>query len=135
MQALTKGSKREEPTMRGLRLTMMGISLLLIGLSSVIWYQSLSVVDYTTKQTSSLHYLGKRLVLLQKIGAQVLTLQAAALEVSAVVCAYRAASALRGEFRREGGVSAVVVHTVQPRRFGVNSDGRVGLRSGAHPSG
>ena len=81
MQALTKGSKREEPTMRGLRRTMMGISFLLVGLTSVIWYQSKSVVDYTTKQTSSLHYLGKRLVLLQKIGAQVLTLEATAMGV------------------------------------------------------
>ena len=70
--------------MRLLRVTMSLISLLLIGLSSVIWYQSIAVVDYTSKQTSSLHFLGKRMFLLQKLGFQVMTLEATAQDIPLV---------------------------------------------------
>ena len=55
--------------MRVLRLTMIGISTLLVLLSGVVWYQGASVVDYVVGQSVGLHFQGHRLYYTQ-VGKQ-----------------------------------------------------------------
>jgi hypothetical protein len=56
--------------MRVLRLTMIGISTLLVLLSGVVWYQGASVVDYVVGQSVGLHFQGHRLYYTQ-VGSSV----------------------------------------------------------------
>ena len=60
VQALARGSKSEEPTMRLLRLVMLGVALLLIGLTAITWQRSLYVSDYTISDAWSIHLEGHR---------------------------------------------------------------------------
>jgi hypothetical protein len=57
--------------MRVLRLTMIGVSTLLVLLSGVVWYQGLTVVDYTVGQSIGLHFQGHRMYYLQVRGCLV----------------------------------------------------------------
>ena len=70
-QAVNRGKSREEPTMRVLRLTMIGVPTLLVLLSGVVWYQGLTVVDYTLGQSIGLHFQGHRMYYLQVRGCLV----------------------------------------------------------------
>ena len=64
-QALTKGAKREEPTMRMLRWTMTSLCAIMIALSGITWYQGAIVVDYTNQQAVAIHYMGHRMYYLE----------------------------------------------------------------------
>ncbi len=64
-QALTKGAKREEPTMRMLRWTMTFLCAIMITLSGITWYQGAIVVDYTNQQAVAIHYMGHRMYYLE----------------------------------------------------------------------
>ena len=64
-QALERGSKSEEPSMRFLRLTLSLICCLFLGLTGVVWWQNMAVVDYAVKEAHSLHYLAHRMYYLQ----------------------------------------------------------------------
>ena len=65
LQALERGSKSEEPSMRFLRLTLSLICCLFLGLTGVVWWQNMAVVDYAVRQAYSLHYLAHRMYYLQ----------------------------------------------------------------------
>jgi hypothetical protein len=62
---MARDHQREEPTMRVRRLAMTSVSVLLILLSGVVWYQGVSITEYTVGQTSALHFLGHRMFYLQ----------------------------------------------------------------------
>ena len=46
--------------MRALRLTMLGVTALLVGLSGLFWYRGVYVVDFAVKNAVAVHFLGHR---------------------------------------------------------------------------
>ncbi len=64
-QAMSRGSKREEPTMRLLRWIMTGVCGLLLVLSAITWYQGDTVVEYTVQQAVAVHFMGHRMYYLE----------------------------------------------------------------------
>lgn len=51
--------------MRFLRLTLSLICCLFLGLTGVVWWQNMAVVDYAVKEAHTLHYLAHRMYYLQ----------------------------------------------------------------------
>ena len=60
-QAMAAGARREEPTMRVLRLTMTLLCFIMIALSGISWYRGAVVVEYTDRQAVAIHDMGHRM--------------------------------------------------------------------------
>ena len=60
LQALARGSRHDEPTMRLLRTVMLVVAGMLMALTIVTWNRSLYVVNYEMSDANSIQIEGQR---------------------------------------------------------------------------